>query len=71
MNGGPPPLSFALVKHVAVNNTVIVTWSNSALLDFTLNWVAHIQKLGAGGGEPQPPWVLRPKPPKPSNPSGP
>lgn len=46
MNGNPPPMSVALAKKQALNNTVIVTWANHALYDFVLNWVKHVRDAG-------------------------
>lgn len=35
-----------LVAQVAMNNTVMVTWANFHYLDFTMNWVQHMQAAG-------------------------
>lgn len=32
-----------MVAKVAANGTVMVTWANFHYLDFTLNWVQHVQ----------------------------
>ena len=42
----PPPMSTKLARALAVNDTVIVTWANNALLDFVLSWAQHAKDLG-------------------------
>lgn len=41
-----PPMSGALARSVATNNSVVVTWANFALWDFVQTWVSHVQGLG-------------------------
>jgi hypothetical protein len=42
-------MSAQLAHAVAVNSTIIVTWANSALLDFVQSWVAHVRQQGEQG----------------------
>ena len=48
----------ALVKSVAADGPVMVTWANLHYLDFTLNWVEHVRECGiksflvGGNGRP-------------------
>lgn len=37
-----------LVRRVAPQGPVLVTWANLHYLDFVLNWVAHVRALGVG-----------------------
>ena len=39
----------ALVRAVAVDNTVFATFGNAKQRHFTENWVYHLQQLGVGG----------------------
>ena len=39
-------LNQSMVASFAVNNTVMVSWTNMATLDFALNWVHHCRKAG-------------------------
>lgn len=42
----PNTLTKELVRTVAINNTVMVTWANFHYLDFVMNWVQHVQATG-------------------------
>jgi len=39
-------ISKEMVKRIAKDNMVMVTWANFHYLDFTINWVYHVKKLG-------------------------
>lgn len=42
VEGGPPSMSVKLAHALAVNETVMVTWANHALLDFVESWCVCI-----------------------------
>ena len=39
-----------LVRHYAVDNTVMVTFGNARQRHFTANWVYHLQAVGVSAG---------------------
>ncbi|KAL6754384.1 nucleotide-diphospho-sugar transferase-domain-containing protein [Haematococcus lacustris] len=46
VDDGPPSMSALLAHSLAVNQTLIVTWANAALLDFVQSWVDHVRRQG-------------------------
>lgn len=42
----PPHLTAKLAKECSVNQSIIVTWANHALLDFVISWAHHVERLG-------------------------